>query len=150
MNWSIHSQSEFESAMLLYFSTLQTAQAGTLNAMLCPEYVSSSYAEHSLTVRMRVENWMLNPVSHLHGGISAAVLDFTMGVLSRVCSGGGMTPTITLHIEYLRSLGPGDTLVVRAQASKTGRSLERLTALAWNESDPDALVLTASGSYFAR
>ena len=148
MEWIISSQTEMEAAMRAYFSTLTTTQAGEFNAMLSPEFLSCDFDRRTLRVALHVQPWMLNPRHILHGGIGSATADFVMGVLSRICSGGALTPTVSMTVDYLHSVRAGDTLVMEAVCVKAGHSLCALTAVGWVEGAPDRLVLSASGTYF--
>ena len=103
INWNPRSQAEMEQAMEAYFSTLAAEQAGQFNAMLSPAFVSCDHETRTLLVRMTVQPWMVNPAGLLHGGIAASMMDFVMGVLSRICAGGSMTPTVTMSSQVQRA-----------------------------------------------
>ena len=148
MNRKITDQAEMEIAVKKYFETLTTTQAGQFNAMLNPEPVACSYAEKTLTVALRVEPWMVNPAGILHGGIEASIMDFTMGVLSRLCMDGKLTPTVSMNIEYLRSFQIGDRVLVTAVCEKCGSHLSYISARAWEEKSPEKIALTASATYY--
>lgn len=148
MDWQVNSQAEMEQAMNRYFATLETEQAGTLNAMLAPKLVSCNFDAKKIQVSLYVQSWMVNPSKTLHGGIIATILDFTMGVLSRICSGGNMTPTVSMTVDYVRSLHAGDTVMIEAECTKCGRHLSYITAKAWGADAPDKVISTATASYF--
>jgi uncharacterized protein (TIGR00369 family) len=67
------------------------------------------YAEDSCRVRFELKDFMLNPQGGLHGGVTAFVLDVSMG-----------------HLLWHKS-GPGTTLEMKVQYAKAARS-GRLTA----------------------
>jgi len=93
---------------------------------------------------------MRNPANILHGGLTAMMLDTTMGTLSRCyVRGEGITPTITMEVSYLLPIPIGSTLHVRAHASHTGRAVNNLTAEAWVASTPGKLAATASGAFYS-
>lgn len=131
-----------------YFENFHGAQAGTLNAMLGPQLISCSASEKRLTIRFEAQDWMVNPAGDIHGGILASMLDFVMGLCSRCFSGGMLTPTIDLHVNYLRALRPGSALIAEAVCVKAGRSFSFINARAWSEAAADKLCVTADGSYY--
>ena len=69
------------------------------------------YAEDACTVSFELKDFMLNPQGGLHGGVTAFVLDISMG-----------------HLLWHKS-GPGTTLEMKVQYAKAARS-GRLTATA--------------------
>ena len=95
------------------------------------------------------EEWMSAPRRFVHGGIIATIMDQSMGLYS--CTNtGGLTPTISLQISYLRSVPINDRMCVRVRLGSAGRSVNQVTAEAWMESEPGCLVATSSGSFHVR
>ena len=144
----IVSQDSMQRALDEYFASLKTIQQGTFNAMLDPQLISCSFREKKLQTAVLLQSWMVNPSGNMHGGIAASVLDFTMGILSRMCNDGKLTPTVTMTIDYIRSSKAGKRLIVEAECIKHGNHLSYITAKAWNEDAPDKQILSASGTYF--
>ena len=144
----LHSQAGMERAFRAYCEAVRRDQPGTLNAMLAPEFVSCRWDRHTLVLRAAIQPWMANPSGILHGGITAAYLDLVMGLICRYCSGGHMTPTLHMDVSYLRSGSPGDTLCIRAEATKLGRTVCYAVGSIYPENQPDRLIATAAGSYY--
>ena len=96
-------------------------------------------AEHTV----RVEPWLANPRSGLHGGVAAALTDF---VAIRALPGGpdSWRPA-ALRVDYLASAPLGSTLVIRAERVRHGSSfaVTRVDAT----SSEDRNVFTALVSY---
>ena len=76
------------------------------------EFHSCSAAERSLTLRYPVQEWELNHMSTMHGGLIAAAVDTTSGALTRNLTGCTVTPTINLNINYLLPGNREDALLV--------------------------------------
>lgn len=113
---------------------------------LQPRIVSCDPAGPSILLSFPVLPWELNVNGVLNGGISATMLDATMGTLSYAIS-GGFTPTISLNVSYLRPV-PGDgTLMVRATADMAGRSVICLSGELWDTRAPEKLLATAQGVF---
>lgn len=143
----LHDQEGMERAFRGYFPDAAREYPGTFNVLLACELVSCSFAENNVTLRLDPQPWMANPMRILHGGVSASVLDMVMGLLCRYCSGGSMTPTINLDVQYLRP-GPLDRrLYVRADLTKSGHGVCFAVGKLWAEGAEDKLIATASGAY---
>lgn len=141
-------QAGMERAFRGYFVEAAREFAGQFNTMLGTELYECDYENSTVTLVMDPQPWMGNPMGILHGGVSASVLDMTMGLLCRYCSRGLMTPTISLDVQYLRS-GPLDKkLYIRAELTKRGFTVCYATGSMWAEGSPDRLIATSSGSYF--
>lgn len=90
------------------------------------EFHSCSAADRSLTLRYPVQEWELNHMSTMHGGLIAAAVDTTSGALTRNLTGCTVTPTINLNINYLLPGNREDALLVTAKADRIGRHLANI------------------------
>lgn len=93
-----------------------------INDMLAPEFVSCSAEEQSITLSLKVREWMLNPKGTLHGGIMSTMLDMTMGMLTRFIRKTNDVSTVSLSLDYLRPVHEG-VVMVSAHIRKAGRSV---------------------------
>lgn len=144
----LKSQEGMEKAFEEYFRWMREECEGTYNAMLNPRFVSCSYDRKTLLLAMETQDWMTNPSRMVHGGVTASVLDFAMGLLARYGTTGLMTPTISMDVSYLRPMPLGKTILVEAQITMAGVSVCHVTARAWVEGAEDKLVATSSGAYY--
>ena len=99
-----------------------------INDMLAPELAACSAADKSLTLSVSVREWMLNPVGTLHGGIMSTMLDMSMGMLTRYLRQTGKVSTVSLAVNFLRPVQPGEKVFLHAEVQKLGRRVAFLQA----------------------
>ena len=117
-----------------------------ITTRLQPRFVDFDPATPSITIAFPVLPWELNINNMVNGGISATMLDATMGTLSYAIS-GGFTPTISLNVSYLRPVPAEGTILVRAVATMAGRTVICLNGELWDEREPGRLLVTAQGVF---
>lgn len=144
----LHDQAGMERAFQGYFEDVAKQCDGTFNAMLGMNFVDCNYAKRQVTLRMQTKPWMANPSDILHGGVTASVLDLTMGLLARYCTGGHMTPTISMEVSYLTPIPLNDIMVVQAQITHPGFTICHATGSAWVEGKQSTPAATAAGTYY--
>ena len=118
-----------------------------MSSLLCLEAVSCDVQKQTLELYHKVEAWEENVNGTMHGGIIAAVLDSTMGILCRCYIYPRRSPTTNLNVNYLRPVYVGDVLHVRAELLKQGKSLLWLRAVAWTET-PEKPCASAEGTFY--
>ena len=144
----LHDQAGMERSFRGYFVDAAREFAGQFNTLLGTELWSCDYEKSTVTLAMDPQPWMGNPMGILHGGVTASVLDMTMGLLCRYCSGGYMTPTVNMNVSYLRS-GPLDKrLYIRAELVKRGLTICYASGALWAEGGEDKPIATSTGAYF--
>ena len=141
-------QEEMEQITREYVGIHNRCHPGTMSSMTHPQFVECSFEEQTLTLAFAGEEWMRNPVGVMHGGITAAVIDITMGMLTYVLAGQVMPPTISLQISYLRPVPLGGRIIVRARADSVGRTKAALVAELWSEEQPKKRLATGTGIYY--
>ena len=82
-----------------------------------------SYTEAECRVSLELKDFMFNPQGGLHGGISAFVLDISMGHLLHRTSGAGTT--LEMKVQYLKAARTG-RLTCTARFIRRGRSISFL------------------------
>ena len=116
-----------------------------VNDMLEPEFVSCSAVEQTLELGFPLNEWMLNPMGTMHGGIIATAVDLTMGSLTRFYRHTGTISTVTLGLSYMRPVRARGSVTVQACMEKLGRSVAFLNARVF---DADGhLCVTATASF---
>ena len=141
-------QAGMERAFADYFRQVAETEPGTFNAMLHPALIRCDFARQELVIGADIQDWMRNPGGILHGGISASLLDFTMGLLCRYCSGGRMTPTVSMEVSYLRSGPMHGRICIGARLTKRGGTFDHALSSLWTEGEEDRLLATAAGVYY--
>lgn len=144
----LHDQAGMERAFRGYFDYVRTECAGTFNAMLDVYLERCDFEKKSLVIRTELKPWMTNPGGILHGGVTASLMDYAMGLLCRYFGGGVMTPTVSMEISYLRPGIIGGQLLVRADMTMCGFTLCHATGTAWMEGSEDKTVCTSTGVYY--
>jgi uncharacterized protein (TIGR00369 family) len=96
-----------------------------------------------LVVRIPVHEESFNPVGVMQGGYIAAAFDNAIGPLSYMAARKPCM-TIDLHTQFIRAVGPGDTLTVTARVVSQGAITMVLAADAYNARQKLAALATAT------
>ncbi len=143
------SQAGMERAIEAYLAKLAENRDGTFNGMLEASLHSCDFEKRWLILRIDSKPWMENPNNVVHGGVSAAMLDMTMGTLTRYFTGGGMTPTVSMQVNYLHPVPVNAPIYLLAELPMLGRTLCHATGLLWAGEERDRPLCTATGVYYA-
>lgn len=103
-------------------------QKDTMNGMMKGEWSGCSFEDKTLTFEFPVQQWQANRVGNMHGGAICTAFDLTIAALARFYAKENFAPTINLDVNYIRPVVMGDTLVITARATSTGRRITQLTA----------------------
>ena len=141
-------QLQMEEHIKKLLSDINENQADTILGMLHPAFVECSAEEGSVKLSYPAMAWERNPIGVMQGGVVATILDAAIACLS-VNYAGDAPMTISLQTSYLRGCPINGTLMVRARATKVGRSLFHAFAECWEENSPGKLVATATSAYMA-
>lgn len=145
---NLRDQAGMERAFIQYFDDVREQCPGTLNAMLEAHFGSCNREKQTVTLWAEPKSWMANPGGILHGGIAAAYMDVTMGILCRYCSGGGYMPvSIHMDVNYLRAVPIRGRICIQAKMIRAGASICVAEASIWAEDQPERLLATAGGTY---
>ncbi|WP_411336300.1 PaaI family thioesterase [Ruminococcus gauvreauii] len=126
----------------------RVANSGIMQ-MMKMELAYCSYREQSITIRFPVEHWQLNPLNTMHGGLSATACDSTGGLLTRVAAFTGITPTVSLNMNYLAPIQEGTHLMIKATVEHLGRTLAQISMDGWIEETGKPAVM-ATGVYMPK
>ena len=87
---------------------------------LGPRIEKIEHGKVELTYPLREE--MFNPMGTLHGGMIAAIVDDAAGVAVFSLEKDDFHSTLNNVVDYLAPVFPGDSLQVKAEALKTGKT----------------------------
>ena len=146
MSYSFPDRSTFEEKLNAKLLALKAP--GSFDSYMDPELAAYDYDEKSLTLRFHVKPWMLNVDGILHGGLYACMADCVMGSISCFYTGTSITPSVSLHINFIRPAKAGDVLYFRGQVRSIGRTMVHATKTAWREDVPDKELLTGTGVFY--
>ncbi len=96
-----------------------------------------------------VREEMTNPAGIVHGGVLAAMLDETLGVMMYCLSEPSFKASINLVTDFLFPAKTGDNLLVKARLTKQGRNLYHGVAEMYRISDM-RLIATGSSHMYSK
>jgi uncharacterized protein (TIGR00369 family) len=126
----------FEDALRTYHQDFNTFFLARLFGM------NVEYGEDTCIVAMPVKDFMFNPQGSLHGGVTATVLDISMGHLLKQQVGAGAT--LEINIQYIRAAREG-TLTARSNFIRKGRQICFLRAEATDDSG--SIIASATSTW---
>ena len=100
----------------------------------------------TLVLRYQTKPWMANIWGVVHGGVTANLVDTSMGI---ACAAqcGVITPTISLTVNYARPVPLEAEVTVRIRTVRCGATSGQMYAEVYPAGQPDKLLVTASGTY---
>ncbi|MBN7774179.1 PaaI family thioesterase [Clostridium aminobutyricum] len=140
----------FEAGIKKMIQSVQSeGQGKRLNSLMHIELIQCNDNERSVTFGFPVAEWQLNSNDVMHGGISASVMDLSLGLPANYIAmekGGLFAPTINMNVSYLLPVPLSDRLVVTAKVVSSGSSLITVTGEAKLKSS-GAVAITATAMY---
>ena len=118
----------------------------TVAGMIDPKLLACSCSDMSTLIGFEAKPWEVNPNGVIHGGITATMMDTAMGITT-IALVDTLTPTIDLHVSYLRPCPADGTLAVRSTISMAGGSVIHVRAEMFDTREPDVLIATAAGAF---
>ncbi|MCS6904011.1 MAG: PaaI family thioesterase [Bacteroidia bacterium] len=89
-----------------------------------------------------------NPLGTLHGGIMAAIIDDTVGAAVYTLALPTPFVTITLNIDYMAPANLGETIFVRSEVFKKGKTV--INAISWVKNKAGVYLAKASSNLIAK
>ncbi|MEM0577829.1 PaaI family thioesterase [Flavobacterium polysaccharolyticum] len=87
-----------------------------------------SVDENSVEFQFEVRKEMTNPAGTLHGGVICGMFDDCIGVNFMILGTENFFPTINLNVEFFSSVKEGDTVIVKTNIIKKGKSVINVKA----------------------
>lgn len=110
------------------------------------EFYSCNYEKKSVTLRFPIQSWELNHMATMHGGLIAAAIDTTCGVIVRSVSKNQIIPTINLNVNYLSPGMAQDALLVTAKTDRAGQRICSVHAQCCSQKTGQ-LIATATANF---
>ena len=120
--------------------------AHTLNGRMKAELVSCDDGTRTLILRFPLEDWEVNGLGTLHGGMTSAMMDLAMSMVVYCFSRQTIPPTVSMTTNYLRPVPMEGYVEIRARLTSLGRR----NATAYCEAvipGSGKLAATAVGTY---
>lgn len=95
--------------------------AATLNGRLKAELEGCSDEEQELTLRFPLQDWQVNGLGTLHGGMISTMMDLTMSMAVYCFSRQSIPPTITMTVNYLRPVPMESAVWIKARVTSLGK-----------------------------
>ncbi len=95
--------------------------AHTLNGRLRPELESCDEATQTLTLRYPLQDWQVNGLGTLHGGMINTMLDLTMSMAVYCFSQQTIPPTVSMTTNYLRPVPMDEAVLISARVTSIGK-----------------------------
>ncbi len=95
--------------------------ATTLNGRLKAELVSCDDVRQEMTLKFPLQDWQVNGLGTLHGGITNAMMDLIMSMAIHSYTRQTIPPTISMTINYLRPIPMDDYVHIKARVTSLGK-----------------------------
>jgi len=126
--------------------TATDERKNTILGMIKPQVVECDPEQQRITVAYPAMDWERNPHGVIHGGIVSTMFDTAMGIATYAVA-GGMTPTISISVSFLRPVPGKGTVLVKAAITKAGRSVLYASAEMYEEGAENTPLATAQGVF---
>lgn len=101
---------------------INDTMSATLNGRLKAELHSCDEQTQELTLRFPLQDWQVNGLGTLHGGMLSTMMDLAMSMAVYCFSRQTIPPTISMTINYLRPVPMGeDGVLIRARVTSLGK-----------------------------
>lgn len=125
---------------------INVKMAHTLNGRLKGEFVSCDDEKQEIVLKYPLEDWMVNGLGTLHGGMTNTMMDLAMSIAVYAFSRQTIPPTVSMTTNYLRPVPMGDYVLIKTRLTSLGKR----NATAYCEAivpDSGKVACTAIGTY---
>ena len=117
----MYDQNEIKSWLQKEIEFINTDMANTLNGRLKAALADINAEKQEITLSYPLEDWQVNGLGTLHGGISGAMMDLTMSIAVFAFSRETIPPTITMTTNYIRPVPMKGSVLVTARVNSIGK-----------------------------
>ncbi|WP_445457385.1 PaaI family thioesterase [Flavobacterium sp. HNIBRBA15423] len=103
-----------------------------------------SVDENSVEFEFTVRKEMTNPIGMLHGGVTSSMIDDCIGVNFMILGLENFYPTINLSVDFFNSASENDTVLVRTELIKLGRTVINFNAVVINQNSRKLVAKASS------
>lgn len=100
---------------------INNTMAQTLNGRLGAQFESCDEEAKEITLRFPLEDWQVNGLGTLHGGMSSAMMDLAMSMAVYCFSRETIPPTISMTTNYLRAIPMEGSVLIKTKLTSLGR-----------------------------
>lgn len=100
---------------------INTETAATLNGRLKAELVSCDDASQEIVLQFPLQQWQVNGLGTLHGGIVNTMMDLAMSMVVYCFSRQSIPPTISMTTNYLRPVPMEEAVHIRTRLTSLGK-----------------------------
>lgn len=100
---------------------INNTMAHTLNGRLKAQFESCDENLKEITLRFPLEDWQVNGLGTLHGGMSSAMMDLAMSMAVYCFSRETIPPTISMTTNYLRAIPMEGSVLIKTKLTSLGR-----------------------------
>ena len=93
----------------------------TLNGRLKGAFVSCDDGEKEIVLKYPLEDWMVNGLGTLHGGMINTMMDLVMSIAVYAFSRETIPPTVSMTTNYLRPVPMGEFVEIKARLTSLGK-----------------------------
>ena len=95
--------------------------AHTLNGRMKARLESCDEEKQELVLCYPLEEWEVNGLGTLHGGMSSAMMDLTMSMAVYCFSRQTIPPTVSMSVNYLKAIPMEGFVRIKAQVTSLGK-----------------------------
>jgi len=103
-----------------------------------------SVDENSVEFQFDVRKEMTNPAGTLHGGVISSMIDDCIGVNFMILGLEYFYPTINLNVDFFNAASENDTVLVKTELIKKGKTVINFNAVVINQNNGKLVVKASS------
>lgn len=100
---------------------INETMAATLNGRLKAELASCDDARQEITLKFPLQQWQVNGLGTLHGGMINTMMDLVMSMAVYCFSRQTIPPTISMTANYLRPVPMEEYVLIKANLTSLGK-----------------------------
>jgi len=141
------SEQIFKNTINEILKRINNGNAGDMCKKIALKFEDASLKDITFTSSIETGSWASNPNGTMHGGIIAAILDQSMGILSTCLAGGKITPTVNMSIYYAKPAPLDKRIFIESRMVSGSSSLFNMCCKAWVEGSPETTISSSTGIY---